>query len=480
MQLMRNAIVVGGGLAGISAALALQDSGKWNIKLFEAGKTLGGRVSSITDNETGLKLDNCQHACFRIYDHFLQLINRCNAQNSIKFQQKTVLSFTDPNSGITGTLYDSNLKPPNQMLKSILKFPHLTFKDKLKMRKVVKKLSKMTEEERINLDGISFEKWLKENGQTQNSIDVFWGFFVLAALNLSVKEASTAQAAFLFRKGLFGNPDAFDVGAFAEDLSYIFENQISKTLVESGIEIYNSTKINSLIWNGEKYTGVKTSTEEFSADLIILATPHNITKKMLKDGPEPTKVIYENLSKMDFNSLIGIHGLYNKKITKNDFHFTALINEPIIQIVFNRNFELNEEVSPDIKQWLSIPVSYADPYIKYSKQDLEEEYKKVIGKMWPEHEKYLSKIVIVKTPNATFSTKTESTKLRPSAEEIIPGLILSGDYINNNWPSTMEGAVTSGLMAAATALNMDSWKNDELWNDWPKPPKRGDQNWNKL
>ena len=93
MQLMRNAIVVGGGLAGISAALALQDSGKWNIKLFEAGKTLGGRVSSITDNETGLKLDNCQHACFRIYDHFLQLINRCNAQNSIKFQQKTLLSF---------------------------------------------------------------------------------------------------------------------------------------------------------------------------------------------------------------------------------------------------------------------------------------------------------------------------------------------------------------------------------------------------
>ena len=44
----------------------------------------------------------------------------------------------------------------------------------------------------------------------------------------------------------------------------------------------------------------------------------------------------------------------------------------------------------------------------------------------------------------------------------------------------MEGAVTSGLMAAATALNMNSWKNDELWNDWPKPPKRGDQNWNKL
>ena len=128
---MRDAIVVGGGLAGISAALALQDSGQWNVKLFEAGKQLGGRVSSVIDTDTGLKLDNCQHACFRVYDHFLQLINRCNAQKSIKFQQKTLISFTNPNSGVTGNLYDSKLKPPNHLLKSILKFPHLTFKDKL-------------------------------------------------------------------------------------------------------------------------------------------------------------------------------------------------------------------------------------------------------------------------------------------------------------------------------------------------------------
>ncbi|MED5271291.1 MAG: FAD-dependent oxidoreductase, partial [Candidatus Thermoplasmatota archaeon] len=82
---MRNAIVVGGGLAGITAALALQDSGGWNVKLFEARKHLGGRVSSIRDPDTGLELDNCQHACFRVYDHFLQLIARCSAEKSIKF-----------------------------------------------------------------------------------------------------------------------------------------------------------------------------------------------------------------------------------------------------------------------------------------------------------------------------------------------------------------------------------------------------------
>ncbi len=477
---MRKAIVVGGGLSGISAALALQDSGEWNVSLFEARKQLGGRVSSIRDPETELQLDNCQHACFRVYDHFLQLIGRCNAQKSIRFQQKTSIPFTNPDSGITGTLYDSKLKPPNHLAKSILKFPHLKFKDKLAMRKVVKKLLKMSERERFALDDISFEDWLKDNGQTQNAIRNFWGFFVLAALNIDVKNASTAQAAFLFRRGLFGNNDAFDVGAFSEHLSYIFENKILSSLEESGVEVHKSTKINSLIWNGTKYSGVKTSSEEYSADLVILATPQHIANNLLKNGPDSAKKICENLEKMEYNSLIGIHGLYSKKIIDNDFHFTALVNEPIIQMVFNRTFELKKNVSSDIQQWLSVPVSYADPYLKYTNEELEEEYKKVISKIWPEHSNYLSKILIIKSPKATFSTKKGSAKLRPSSKEMIPGLILCGDYTDNNWPSTMEGAVTSGLMAAASALKLINWKSDDLWINWPKPPRRGNETWGVL
>lgn len=477
---MRNAIVVGGGLAGITAALALQDSGKWNVTLFEARKHLGGRVSSIRDPNTGVELDNCQHACFRVFEHFLQLIARCNAENNIKFQQKTSISFTNPNNGITGKLYDSNLKPPNHMVKSILKFPHLKFRDKLAMRKVVKKLSKMTEKERLELDNVPFKEWLLDNGQTEKSIDVFWGFFVLAALNISVEQASTAQAAFLFRRGIFGKNDAFDVAGFTHHLSHLFENEITKTLEESGIMIHKSTKINSLKWKEDRCIGVNTSSEEFDADIIILATPHHITNKLLITGPSSTKVICDKLEKMEYNSLIGIHGLYSKKIVEEDFHFTALVHEPIIQIVFNRNFELDEEVNSNIQQWLSVPVSHADSFLKYTNEELEEEYKKVIGKVWPEHSKFLEKIIIIKTPKATFSTKIGSTGYRPEANEIIPGLRLCGDYINTNWPSTMEGSVTSGLMAAADALELNNWNSDDLWVNWPTPPRRGDKKWSSF
>ena len=43
----------------------------------------------------------------------------------------------------------------------------------------------------------------------------------------------------------------------------------------------------------------------------------------------------------------------------------------------------------------------------------------------------------------------------------------------------MESAVISGLMAASNLLD-ENWNPEELWKNWPKPPKRGDSNWNTL
>ena len=88
--------------------------------------------------------------------------------------------------------------------------------------------------------------------------------------------------------------------------------------------------------------------------------------------------------------------------------------------------------------------------------------------------------MIIKTPKATFSTKIGSTGYRPEANEIIPGLRLCGDYINTNWPSTMEGSVTSGLMAAANILELNNWNSKDLWVNWPKPPRRGDKKWSSF
>ena len=122
-------IVVGGGLAGIAASLALADEvtndGEkcFNVTLIESGSKLGGRVSSIVDSKTGYRLDYCQHSCFRIYHRFLQLMARSKAFDAIKLQEKTRILFIDPKTGET-TFDFSNLESFEEAAKAYEKKKH--------------------------------------------------------------------------------------------------------------------------------------------------------------------------------------------------------------------------------------------------------------------------------------------------------------------------------------------------------------------
>ena len=120
--------VVGGGIAGISAALALADLGS-QVTLFESRAHLGGRVSSVHHPRLDLEIDNCQHAAFRVYNRFFQLLGRANAQDIVRIQSKTELPFVSPEKKVFASLRTGRLSPPNHMVTSMMKFPYLSIKD---------------------------------------------------------------------------------------------------------------------------------------------------------------------------------------------------------------------------------------------------------------------------------------------------------------------------------------------------------------
>ena len=99
-----------------------------------------------------------------------------------------------------------------------MSFPFLSMRDKLAMRKVLKSFQKFSDEDQWNMDHISFKDWLVEQGQTERTISRFLDFSILAALNLEIEESSAAQGIMLFRRGLFGQKEAFNVGVFSQDI----------------------------------------------------------------------------------------------------------------------------------------------------------------------------------------------------------------------------------------------------------------------
>ena len=473
-------VVIGAGIAGIASALALADDKRVKeVTLLEARKRIGGRVGSVVDPVSQMEFDNCQHACFRVYERFLQLLGRAGAQTAVKLQTRTNLPFTLPEKGISAILKDGRLSPPNHMLGSILKFPFLAFKDKAKMRKAVSAFAKMNEEERLKLDEIPFIEWLENNGQTKKAIDRFWRFFVLAALNMQLEDASTAVCALLFKRGLFGDPHAFDVGAFQDHLSGAIDSDLSQALEESGVELRCSTSASELIWQGGKCTGVRCGDENIFADWVVMATPHHIARKFLSHGDAsgPAKAVAGRLSNLDYTALIGLHAIYDEPKAPEDFTFSAIVDEPVIQMIFNRNSELAEENKPaENKQWLSVPVSFADPFMQMSDDELRQDFEKVVNLMWPQSTANLERFFVVRTKRATCAFPTGSHPNRPDAGDAGEGISLAGDYTSQGWPSTMEGAARSGLQAAALVLSRD-WNPDENWPEWPPYPTRKSPEW---
>ena len=208
-------VVVGGGLAGCACALGLAGRGV-EVTLLEAGSTLGGRVQSVNLKGMERGIDNSQHAAFRVYGRFLQLLATCDAREIIKLQKRTTLPYLEVEKGRISIVKSGRLPPPNHLAISLMKAKFLSLGDKLAMQKAVKALQRMSEEKRRSLDDTPFIEWLQENGQTERAIQRFWDPLVKAALNIDSEQASTSVACFLFRRGLFGDPDAFDVGSWLE------------------------------------------------------------------------------------------------------------------------------------------------------------------------------------------------------------------------------------------------------------------------
>lgn len=470
-------VVIGGGIAGVTAALACADAGR-NVTLLEARKVLGGRVSSVTHPRTGWELDNCQHACFRVYDRFMQLVGRTKGQDAIKLQARTVLPFASPATGEFANLASGRLSPPNHLIGSMLSFPFLSFKDKLAMRKAVKRLATMKHADIWALDGIPFRTWLEEQGQTDQAINRFWSFFVLAALNIDLDEASAAQACMLFNKGLFGDADAFDVGAFTSHLSESFHPAYLEALEQAGVQVRLNTSAKSIEHENGAPTCVKLAKDSIVCTDVIFTTPHHITARLLKASnlEEKSALIERDINSMDYRPLIGIHSFYRGNRVPEDFTFAVMIDEPLIQIIFNRNAELDQPVEEGV-QWLSIPVSSAVPFMGMEDDEILAELDRVLDALWPEQTNVKRfEHLIIKTPKATFAPTPGSAEGRPSAGAISERIALGGCWTKTDWPSTMEGATRSGLQAAAHILKR-TYSTDDAWPEWPSRPARREPGW---
>jgi len=477
-------VVIGGGIAGCSSALALAGRGV-NVTLLEASNRLGGRYGSVKIPGLERQIDGTQNVFFRNFERFLQLLATCESRESVKLQKSTMLAFLEVGRGRISKIEAGSLPPPNHLSASFLNANFLGLGDKFSMQKAVQTIQATNEQQRRELDDLSFLQWLEDNSQSKRAISRFWNPISKLALNLDCSEASASSAIFLFKKALLGNANAFDVGCFTNDFTNAVSSNLRRTLADSDVEVHLSTPVTSLFRDSGVVTGVNTKDGFHAATVVIICTPISDTARLLtgSSASMASHEVAERLAKLGNTSQIGIHAFHEGPVLPEGIPFVICCDEPLIQMLFDRSGELDDGKRSGLPgHWICSPVSYADKYQDWDDELIKTEYQRVIEIAFPESPPLID-FHVVRINRSATAMRTGSQRDRPNPLDAGEGVILGGDWINIDWPSSLEASTRAGLVAAATYLrengvrDFSDWKHDEKWPDWPNSAKKEDEDW---
>src|ERR1700744_6269752 len=237
-----NVIVVGGGLAGLSASCALAEAG-YQVRLLEKRRYLGGRASSYEHPGTGEVIDNCQHVLLGNCVNLIDLYRRLGVSDAIRWFDR--MTFLEP-GGRRSILEASFLPAPFHDMPAFLRAAAFSLSDKLAIGRGMGAFLTGTPNDTEE----SFARWLTRHGQSAGAINRFWKPVLVSALNEDPDRMSVHYAGKVIRKSLLRSPGAGRMGVPAIPLSDLYGRAIEYIESRGGHVDFNSAP-ESFAWQDE-------------------------------------------------------------------------------------------------------------------------------------------------------------------------------------------------------------------------------------
>jgi len=438
--------VIGGGLAGLSSAVALADAGL-QVRLIEKRPHLGGRATSYTLPD-GSEVDNCQHVTLGCCTNLADFYERVGAADKIRFYDK--LYFVDA-KGRRSTIEAAPLPPPLHMMPSFLFFGALTFADKRGIAKAMLAIATAGGEP-PDVEGVSMLDWLRRMKQTTSAIERFWRVVLVSALDEELAQTDARYGIDVFWKAFLGSKTGYRVGIPVVPLADLY-NGCRDSIVRKGGEVRMRANVREIRVSDKQFAAaVLADGTEIAADGCICAVPQNEILALLPaeltgaDGP------LEGVRNIKSSPITGVHLWYDRKVMTEPF-LTLL--DHTTQWVFNKS-ELSGDDAGAKKeegQYLQLVISASYDLVAKSRQEIIDLCVRELAEVLPAtREAKLVKATVIKEVNATFSPGVGVDRFRPPQQSPVRNLVMAGDWTRTGWPSTMEGAVRSGYLAAEALL----------------------------
>jgi squalene-associated FAD-dependent desaturase len=414
-----NAVVVGGGLAGLAAALELQDAGH-HVTLLEARPTLGGAVQTLPerDGDPDPPPDNGQHIALGCCTEYLRFLGRVGRSGAVRRER-----FSLPVIGEDGKVARIGAGPV-----PLLRYAHVSLADRVAIARVTRRLARL---DPADHDGETFAALLRRLGQSQAAIDRFWDVFIRPALNLRCEEVSADPALFTVQTALLGAREDSDLLLPVAPLGAMHGEAARDVLAAGGASVRTGARVTGL----DGGSVVLADGERVDADSVVLAVPPGESARLLGE-PDPA---------LEDSPIVSVHLLFDRPILA--FELAALLGSPA-HWVFDRGRLTGNP--PMRGQYLTVVSSGAPELLRVRGRGLVDVMTVELTRRLGPAEVLWSRVS--REPEATFAARPGTAARRPGVATGRPGVVRAGAWTDTGWPATMESAVRSGRAAARHVL----------------------------
>jgi hydroxysqualene dehydroxylase len=400
--------VVGGGLAGLAAALELVDAGH-EVTVLEARPTLGGAVQTLPEREGDPQPppDNGQHIALGCFTEYLRFLDRVGEGGSY-LRTRLGLPVLDE-AGRVATIEPS--------LPALLRYGHLPLRDRLRVPLVTARCRNAKP-----LPGETFGQLLRRLGTSDAGVERFWDVFIRPALNLPTDEVDAEAGLFTVRTALLGPRANSDLVLPTRPLGHMHGDAAGHVLAN---RVRLEQRVDSL--------------DEIDADAIVVAVPPRESARLLGD-PEPV---------LEDSPIVSVHLWFDRPLLAQPL--AALIGTDA-HWVFDRGALTGHR--PERGQYLTVVSSGVPELLEIRGRELVERIAGQLTGRLGEADLLWSRVS--REPYATIALRPGVQ--RPGVETSRPNVARGGAWTDTGWPATMESAVRSGRRAAQHILSGSSAK----------------------
>lgn len=441
-----DAVVVGGGFAGFSAAVRLADRGA-RVLLLEARPRLGGRATAFVDRATGEVVDNGQHVLFGAYRETFAFLRRIGADEFVRREAGLRVPFLDER-GRAVELRCPPLPAPFHLIAGILDWEALPFGERLGAVRLARPLRLARRSPRgrpVASPGETVARWLELNGQGPAICEWLWYPLALAALNQSPHEAAARPFVEVLARLFGGRPEDAAIGLPVRPLDRLYAEP-ARAFLEARGGVVRTTAPASVTLEADHVRNVEVGGERYLAPVIVAAVPwHALGSLVVRAGPIPPELerTIEHARRMVSLPIVTVNLWYDRVVMDEPF---VGVRGGDVHWVFDRRAVLGEPASH-----LALVTSHARELVGLGNDELVARAASRLAEVLPRAAAArVERATVIRERRATFSLAPGQPP-RPGVRTAVPGFLLAGDWIDTGLPGTIESAVLSGHWAAAAA-----------------------------